>query len=162
MIARSWALMLPFALLTQIGCVERRYIVTTSAIGSPPGSPDLGAMVFNEKGLPVSASPADSQFVYYGKYRFTAIKDGYQTKVQEEQFKTPWYEYFPLDFISENVIPWTIKDIRHIHIVMEPMQPVPPEVLLDKAGVLRQRGQSEGPRPVVSATSNLPKMPAAK
>ena len=56
------------------GCVERRYVVYTD----PPG-----AMVFRN-GQPLGATPADDHFVYYGKYKFTIIADGYETLTVEQ------------------------------------------------------------------------------
>ncbi|HMF15619.1 MAG TPA: hypothetical protein VKE98_00360 [Gemmataceae bacterium] len=122
------------------GCVERRFVITTS----PPG-----AIVYDERHLPTGAAPTDREFTYYGKYRFTLVHDGFQTKVVEENVKPPWYEWIGLDFISENLIPWTIKDVRRFHYVLEPAQIVPEQAILEKAGLLRQKGQEIGePLPV--------------
>ena len=52
------------------GCVERRFIITPEP---------FGAIVYDEKGLPTGASPADRQFTYYGKYRFTLVRDAVVT-----------------------------------------------------------------------------------
>jgi len=119
----------------QVGCVERRFVITTD----PPG-----AIVHDERGLPIGAAPADRQFVYYGRYRFTLVHDGFQTQVIEEEAKAPWYEWFLLDFISENVIPWTIRDVRRFHYAMQPTQLVPPEAVLQNAQQLRERGLTTG------------------
>ena len=126
-----------------MGCVERRFVITTTAPGLPPEK-DLSSTIIDEKGIVLSASPADKPFVYYGKYRFTAVKDGYQTTIHDEDVKPPWYEYFPLDFISENVIPWTIRDVRRVQIVLQPVPIIPPEIVLQQGQVLRQRGQAIG------------------
>src|SRR5690242_18480040 len=80
------------------GCVERRYVVTTD----PPGA----VVLRNYQNI--GASPADDHFVYYGNYHFTIIKDGYATLQVDQKIPTPWYEYFPLDFISEALVPWQI------------------------------------------------------
>src|SRR5438046_197036 len=85
------------------GCVERRFVITTD----PPG-----AIVYDWKDQPLSASPADSQFTYYGKYNFTLVKDGYETLRVEENVKAPWYGWFGVDFISENLIPFRFRDVR--------------------------------------------------
>ena len=142
--ARWWlasCVVLTACLLT--GCVERRFVITTTAPGLPPEK-DLSSTIIDEKGVVLSASPADKPFVYYGKYRFTAVKDGYQTTIHDEDVKPPWYEYFPLDFISENVIPWTIRDVRRVQIVLQPVPIIPPEIVLQQGQVLRQRGQAIG------------------
>src|ERR1051326_5071770 len=97
------------ALCLLAGCVERRFVITTD----PPG-----AIVTNEKGIPIGAAPADEQWVYNGVYQFKLDMDGFQTQVVRENVAPKWYEYFPLDFISENVVPWTIQDIRRFHYQM--------------------------------------------
>ena len=125
------------------GCVERRFVITTTAPGLPPGT-DAGAVVYDEKGLPIGGTPADRQFTYYGKYRFTAMRDGYETQVVERDIQAPWYQWFGIDFISENLVPWTIRDVRHIEIQLQPMQMIPADQVLQQAEVLRQRGQSLG------------------
>lgn len=131
------------------GCVERRFIIETN----PPS-----AIVYDEKGLPMGASPADRTFIYYGKYRFTIIKDGFETLVVDEKVRAPWYEWPFIDFFSENVIPWTIRDIRIFKYQLQPKQVVPPEEVMNRADVLRNRGQTIGvplndqtPGPVSSA-----------
>jgi len=125
------------------GCVERRFVITTHLPGMPAPM-DASAIVYDEKGQPISATPADRQFTYYGKYRFVLKRDGYQTLVVEEQVKAPWYEVFPLDFISENLIPWTIPDVRRFHYELQPLLAIPPEAVLEQGQLLRAKGQSEG------------------
>ena len=125
-----------FALaLTAVGCVERRFVIT---------SDPYGAVVYNENDIPIGAAPADQQFVYYGKYRFKLIKDGYQTKIVEEPIKAPWYAWPGLDFVSENLIPFTIRDIRRLHYKLEPIESVSPEKVRADGDMLRQRGQTIG------------------
>src|SRR5437763_5492969 len=85
------------------GCVERRFVITTD----PPG-----AVVTDEKGIPSGAAPVDRTWVYNGVYQFKIDKDGFETQVVHENVAAKWYEYFPFDFFSENVIPWTIRDVR--------------------------------------------------
>lgn len=139
------------------GCVERRFVITTD----PPG-----AIVLNEKHKPMGASPADEQFVYYGKYKFTVIKDGFQTQTIEEQVKAPWYEYFPFEFFSENLIPWTIRDVRRLHYTLVPSQLIPPEEVLGNGTILRERerGLQVPPRPdeLAPAPRPAPVMPSAR
>ena len=141
---RPWMGMLGLTVcLMAAGCVERRFIITSSAPGLPPDK-DAGAVVYDEKGMPISGTPADKQFTYYGTYRFTVMRDGYQTQIVEENVKAPWYEWFLLDFISENLVPWNIRDIRHIHVEMQPLPLLPAESVLQQGEELRQRGRSIG------------------
>jgi len=130
----TWTLGLAVCLL-MAGCVERRFVITTD----PPG-----AIVNDEKGMPIGGTPADKQFTYYGKYVFTVMRDGYQTAIVEEDVKAPWYEWFLIDFVSENLVPWVIRDVRYVHVPLQPIQMVPAEQVLQQAEILRQRGQGIG------------------
>jgi hypothetical protein len=117
------------------GCVDRRYTVITD----PPG-----AIVLRD-GKYIGPSPADDHFTYYGKRRFTLIKDGYQTQTVEQEIPAPWYQYFPLDFFTEVVIPWRITDKREFRYQMQPQEAARSDVLLDRAQNLRGRGQAITP-----------------
>jgi hypothetical protein len=132
---RCGALALVPALAMLAGCVEREIIITTEP---------FGAVVFDERNIPLSASPADKSFTYYGKYRFKIVKDGYETLIVDENIKAPWYEWLGVDFVSENVVPWTIRDIRRFHYVLQPSVVVPPEQALEQGKLLRARGQTIG------------------
>jgi len=121
------------------GCVERRFVITSD----PPG-----AIVYDEQGQPVGATPVDRQFTYYGRYKQVLVRDGYQTLVAEENIKAPWYQVAPLDFFSEILCPWHLRDIRRLHYVMQPYQLVPAEVTLDQANQMRSRGQAIGGGPL--------------
>jgi PEGA domain len=114
------------------GCVERRYVVTSD----PPG-----AIVLRNYEQ-IGATPADDHFVYYGDYHFTLIKDGYQTLQVDQEIRAPWYEYIPLDFVSENLVPWRIIDVRRFHYRLEPLQQISPDELLNRGQALRNRGHS--------------------
>jgi hypothetical protein len=126
------------------GCVERRYVIYTD----PPG-----------------ATPVDNHFVYYGKYKFTIFADGYETLQVEQNIESPWYEYVGLDFVSENLIPWTIRDRRVFQYHLEPRRMPNPKELLDQAQNLRNRGITLGggsaqpvapPAPTATAVPPVP------
>ncbi len=113
------------------GCVDRRYVVTSD----PPG-----ALVYRN-GQPIGTTPVDDYFVYYGKYHLTLVKDGYETLQIDPVLQAPWYEIPPLDFFSENLYPFKVRDIRRLHLQMQPALTVRPDDLLNRAQALRQRGQ---------------------
>ena len=117
------------------GCVEQGFVVTTD----PPGA------VVLRNGHPLGQSPVDDHFVYYGVYHFTIILDGYETLQVDQDITIPWYEYFPLDFFSEDVIPWKIRDVRHFHYKLQPRRMVNTDELLKDADNLRNRGISIRP-----------------
>jgi hypothetical protein len=127
-----WFLAACAAVMT--GCVERRYVIYTD----PPG-----AMVLRN-GQTLGATPVDDHFVYYGKYKFTIFADGYETLQVEQNIPAPWYEYVGLDFVSENLIPWTIRDHRVFQYQLQPQRIANPQDLLNQAQNLRNRGISLG------------------
>src|SRR5262245_14828458 len=133
LVKAGWLLAAAWAALSS-GCVVRQYTILTD----PPGA------IVLENGRYVGPSPAVRPFLYYGTYRFTLIRDGFQTLEVEQPIRAPWYEYFPLEFIAENLIPWTIYDKREFHYALEPTQVPPPEVVLDRASNMRAQGQSTG------------------
>jgi hypothetical protein len=143
-IIRSLAVLL-FAGLTA-GCVERRYVV----VSDPPGA------LVQESGRPLGATPADGAFVYYGKYRFTLVRDGYETLIVDQDIPAPWYEYIGLDFFSENVVPWTIRDVRRFEYHLQPLQTPNENAIIQRGEELRQRGQAIRP-----AAAPPPPAPAA-
>jgi hypothetical protein len=116
------------------GCIERRYVVYTD----PPG-----ALVLRN-GVPLTASPADDHFVYYGKYHFTIIAEGYETLQVDQNIPAPWYEIPPLDFITENMIPWKLLDRREFKYRLEPRSIANTDKLLSDGQNLRNRGISLG------------------
>jgi hypothetical protein len=144
--------LLPLALALLSGCVERTMIINTWP---------AGAIVFDERNVPLSASPADKSFTYYGKYRFTLVKDGYETLVVEEDIAAPWYEYGFLEFISENLVPWTIRDVRRLNYELKPLRIFPTDAVLEQGKPLRAKGQTLGEPlpPEVRPTQQAPSPP---
>lgn len=129
----SWILALwVFLALGTTGCVTRKY-----TIDSQP----QGALVYRD-GKPIGTTPVDDYFVFYGKYRFTLVKDGYETLHVEQKIPAPWYEYLPLDFVSENLVPWEIKDVHRFSYALQPQQMPNNNDILQKAGDLRNRGKA--------------------
>ena len=119
------------------GCVERRYVVETD----PPG-----AIVYrNDQEL--GASPVDDHFVYYGKYKFTIKKEGYQTQQIYQDIPTPWYEYFPLDVISEVLVPFQIENVNRFTYHLMPVEQPRIDDLLRESENLRNRGHNLPPPP---------------
>jgi hypothetical protein len=116
------------------GCVERRYVIETD----PPG-----ALVL-VNGQPLGTSPVDGYFIYYGTYNFTLIKDGYQTKQVSQQISPPWYQWPVVDFVSENLYPGKLEDVRRFRYGLEPGVQVNTQELLNNADALRDRSRTIG------------------
>lgn len=131
---RGWLLAVAI-LIAGSGCVERRMVIITEP---------YGAIVYDEKNQPIGAGPVDKPFTYYGKYRFRIAKDGYETVVVEQRVRAPWYELPGLDFFAENVIPWTIRDVRVFRYALPPAQIRSPEQLTLEAEQLAIYGRTIG------------------
>jgi hypothetical protein len=131
------------------GCVDRRYVITTD----PPGA------IVLRNGQPIGATPVDDHFVYYGKYHYTIIKDGYETLQVDQDIPAPWYEYPFIDFFSENVFPWPVVDVRRFHYRLEPRRVVNTNDLIGEAQNLRNRGLSLGPGRAAPAPQPVPAVP---
>ena len=98
-------------------------------------------------GAPIGPTPVDDQFVYYGNYHFTLIKDGYTTLQVDQAIPTPWYQYVPLDFVTEALVPVHIEDVQRFHYVLQPQQATNPTAVIQEAEVLRSQGQAIGVPP---------------
>ncbi|MGO8748870.1 MAG: PEGA domain-containing protein [Thermoguttaceae bacterium] len=102
-----------------------------------------GAMVYIDE-YPVGTTPIAVDFTYYGTRKIRLVKDGYETKTLLQSVPTPWYEYVPLDFISENLVPGQIRDHRTFEYPLEPQLVVPTGQLRERAEALRARTQTSG------------------
>ena len=110
-----------------------------------PGA--TNAIVYDEKNQPIGGTPVDKPFTYYGKYNFRIVKDGYETlDIENSASAPPWYELPGLDFFAENVIPWTIRDVRYYRYAMTPasLSKLDPENLLRDGELLRAFGKTIG------------------
>lgn len=153
----TWLLGVMACAASLTGCVDRRYVITSD----PPGA------VVYRNGQAIGATPVDDHFTYYGDYEFVLVKDGYQTKKVTKPIPAPWYQYFPLDFISENLWPGRVVDVHSVKVEMEPVEAVRTDVLLDKAQNLRNRGHAIAPPeatvgtpPPTPPTVGAPPLPA--
>jgi hypothetical protein len=114
------------------GCVERRFIIESN----PPG-----ALVYVD-GQQKGATPLELPFDNYGKHEFTLVKEGFETKAYTQRIRMPWFEWFPLDFFSENVYPKHIQDNRRLLFDLELMRQPRTEDVVNQGELLRQRGQA--------------------
>jgi hypothetical protein len=143
---RPWrAALLLIVGLAAAGCVTRSYTITSD----PPNA------VVYRNGIPIGPTPVDENFVYYGNYHFTIVKEGYETLQVDQQIASPWYQYPVIDFFSENVWPFKVCDSRTFHYHLRPLQQVRQDEVLDRARALRGRGQTIG-APAPGAPHALP------
>ncbi len=120
--------------------VQREFVVTTE----PPG-----AEVRIDDDL-VGKTPVAMPFQHYGTRRFTVYLDGYVTQSRVVEVDPPWYGRFPLDIVSEILIPIGWHDRREVHFQLSPGTGAiaAPDLswVLERAETLRRAGP-EGPVP---------------
>jgi hypothetical protein len=131
------------------GCVERRFVIAT----------DQGPALVYRNGTPIGTAPVDDHFVYYGKYQFTVVKDGFETLQAVQNVDAPWYEIPPLDFVAENLWPFKIRDVRVFTFHLQPLLPVRQDDLLNRATELRGQGQALAPLPPDGKAPPVPATP---
>lgn len=134
-------------LVSSQGCVQRRLTIRTN----PPG-----AVVYIDN-YEIGTTPVATDYVYYGTRKITIVKDGYETLTTYEKISPPWYEWFPLDAISENVIPWEIRDERALQFNLAPQVIVPTEQLTARANAARERNRAQAGLPPPAGPASLPR-----
>ena len=107
-----------------------------------------GALVYVDD-YQIGTTPVSTDFVYYGTRKIRLVKDGFETLTVRQPIPVPWYEVFPLDFVSENLWPWEIRDERVVDLAMAPAESQPAELVVARAQTARL------------AAGSLPPVPAA-
>ncbi len=109
------------------GCVSRRLTIRTN----PPGA------LVKLNGKRLGFSPVSTDFLYYGTYEVELIKDGYETETILQTISPPWYQRFPLDFVSDNFLPFHLTNRHEYTWPLRPKSIVPTDDLLNRANQLR-------------------------
>ncbi|MCC6508077.1 MAG: PEGA domain-containing protein [Pirellulaceae bacterium] len=128
----SWLFASLLVLVAISGCVRRRLTVRTN----PPG-----ALIYVDRQL-IGPSPASTSFIYWGTRHIEAVGDGYRTEKVLRTFYPKWYQIPPLDFFSETLWPWEIRDQRVVDITMLQEPNVPTEELIGRADEMRTQAAS--------------------
>jgi hypothetical protein len=119
-------------LASQSGCVERRMTIRSN----PPG-----ALVYVDD-YEIGITPVSTDFIYYGSRKIRLVKDGFETLTVMQPIPTPWYQFPPFDFITENFVPGKIRDQHAIDFQLKPQLVVPTDQLLARAEGLRQNNMA--------------------
>ena len=122
------SLVLALALAAGPGCVHKSIGVRTD----PPG-----AMVYID-GQEVGQTPVDFiPFDFYGTREIAVYKNGYRVERRLVEINTPWYSWFPLDIVSELILPWEIRDRRQYNFLLARARPI------DEATLVRHAGETK-------------------
>lgn len=133
------------------GCAAQRELT----IDSTP----QGALVRLDD-MVVGVTPFKTSFEAYGTRRVTLYLDGYRSQSRLVEIKPPWYAHFPLDVISEVLLPFGWLD-RHevaLELVAEDSALSMPDIdpVLQRAESLRL-AEPTGPRPLPAKPVEEPK-----
>ncbi|TWT77770.1 PEGA domain protein [Posidoniimonas polymericola] len=146
---RTTLVLLVAAALLSSGCVRRRLMVRTN----PPG-----ALLYVDN-QQIGTTPCGVDFTYYGTRELRVVKAGYETLTVNQPIPTPWYETPGVDFVSENLVPWRIRDDRVVSLTMSPQRMIPSEEL--KARGQQLRAQANQPIVPTGAILGAPVDPFA-
>lgn len=128
------------AALVTWGCAPRRTLKVRS---TPPGA------VVRLDDETVGVTPLDLPFYHYGTRRITLQKDGYRTHSEEIELDPVWWSRFPVDFVSEVMLPFGWRDTRRYKVELaegaEVLTVPSLHSVIERADVLRHAG-SDGPR----------------
>lgn len=107
--------MIVTGMLAAPGCVERVLVVR---------SEPRGAVVY-VGGQRVGVTPLEHSFHFYGTVdvelrKYDPRTGGYRAVHLEKELKIPWHQYFPLDLLTEFLIPWPIRDVHYVDVTLEP------------------------------------------
>jgi len=80
---------------------------------------------------------------YYGTREVTLIKDGFETQTYPAVLKTPWYQWIPLDFFSDNLMPYQVTNRHRFTYQMQPKDPIrdSDQNLLQRGDAFRSESQ---------------------
>ena len=126
------------AALSQAGCVDRFLAIHSD----PPG-----AVVYVD-GEKVGTTPCEITYTWYGTRLVVLELGGYSLVRQEVTLSPPWWQIIPIDFITDVVIPFTIRDRMSVSYTLEPAPLSPEEVndVLDRAEELRKKANASPPK----------------
>lgn len=115
------------------GCVHRRLTVNSN----PPGA----KVVLD--GEEVGETPTSVDFTHYGTREIVLQKDGYDTLKTMQTVAPPWYQVPPIDFFSDNLLPFQLTNRHEFSYQLQPSPTVPStQGLRDRANSLRSEAHA--------------------
>ena len=97
-----------------VGCVDRKFRIETD----PPG-----ADVYLD-GVLIGKSPVVIPFDFHVTHEVRIEKKDYWTEKFNKKLTAPLYEWFPLDFVSENILPLTLNDHHLVRVKLIKRKPL--------------------------------------
>ncbi len=97
--------------LVASSCAAHRYLTVTS---EPTGA------AVEIDGQKLGYTPFELEFQHYGVRQISVAFPGHTTWTQSVRVTAPWYGRFPLDLVSEILLPIGWVDRHEVHAVLEP------------------------------------------
>lgn len=123
--SRHLLLLISLMCVAQSGCVHRRLTINSNPSGA----------LVRLDGEDIGYTPASVDFTWYGTREVQLVKDGFETQTRLIDLKAPWYQKFPLDFFSDNLLGTHIRDQHRFNLQMQPKR-------MDDSGDVIERGRS--------------------
>ncbi|MBI3317697.1 MAG: HEAT repeat domain-containing protein [Candidatus Omnitrophica bacterium] len=101
---------LPLALT---GCVKRTMVIESD----PPGA----TVWINE--TKAGTTPLTHEFITHGRYKFRLEKTGFQELTAREMVRAPVYQWIPIDFLAEHLLPVHLEDKHLFRYQLSPASP---------------------------------------
>ena len=93
------------------------------------------------EGKEVGFTPTSVDFTYYGTREITLVKDGYKTETVYQKVQSPWYQYLPFEFVTDNLSPVKINNRHEFLYRLRPESIVSGDDILGRAWELRNTAQ---------------------
>ncbi len=118
--------------------MERRLLIRTDPAG---GDLRVG-------GIPAGTAPAVVPFSHYGTMRVEATLAGHYPATMAVAVPAPWFQWFPMDFFADNLVPWTVVDEHPVLVVLRarPQPESEEEIARARAEAERVRAAAEAAR----------------
>ena len=110
------------------GCVERLVTIRSD----PPG-----ATVKLDDEV-VGQTPCEVGYTWYGTREFTVELPGYRSTSRLVELSPPWWQFFPLDLLTDVFLPFTIRDQRNLRVLLDPE----PATIEEAAAVLKRADET--------------------
>jgi hypothetical protein len=121
--------------LALTGCVERQLVFELAG--------DYGDVYLELDGHPIGKAPCTVYFNRYGVREWVARSDGHEIASGRIDLDEPWYQYPPMDLISEGIVPFKIVDRHQVEVSLAPLAPRDPDTLYARASAFRDAAERE-------------------
>jgi len=78
-------------------------------------------------------------FDHYGTHIATLRAYAHNSRTEKVELDTPWYQWFPLDFLTDLIIPATITNTHEFDFPLEKLTAVDEDTLLKRAEEFRNK-----------------------